>query len=161
MASTNPEIDYVSELLKLRKTYVSAQPQSRLNVIRKRLANNEVGPTKLVTVVSAVEALARSLIIHGNAKTSEAVDRAYAQVKLKDADTLVEDYLRQLGQPKPTDFFVGETWLLFRNAVNFRNLVVHECTYLGQDKYPSLINAGLEVLENLVRLGGLRTARSA
>lgn len=55
----------------------------------------------------------------------------------------------------PAVYFIGDTWQLFGHAVEFRNLVVHESTYLGQDKYPSLVEASEKVLSALIKLGGL------
>ncbi|SBV53152.1 hypothetical protein XBLMG947_3958 [Xanthomonas bromi] len=59
-------IDYAAELQSIRKTYVSVSPRQRLHVIRQRLANPDHAPNLLVTHVSAVEALARSLASHLN-----------------------------------------------------------------------------------------------
>jgi hypothetical protein len=49
---------------------------------------------------------------------------------------------------------------LFGYAVDYRNLLAHECTYLGLDKFPSLIEACEAVLEKLARLGGLNAKRT-
>lgn len=45
--------------------------------------------------------------------------------------------------------------LSFLLAVEFRNLVVHDATYLGGDKFPELIRACAEVLFALATLSGL------
>jgi hypothetical protein len=63
--------------------------------------------------------------------------------------------LRLHGAPSAVERYGDETWQLFGLAHMYRNLVVHECTYLGQDKYPALIAASLRVLEGLVEAGGL------
>jgi len=55
------DIDYVAELLSVRSTYVGMSTRQRLSVIRQRLADHHFGANRLVTSVSAVEALARSL----------------------------------------------------------------------------------------------------
>ncbi len=160
MAIANSQVNYVEELLNLRNVYMLVHPQSRLNVINKRLEQPEIGPTRLVTVISAVEALARSLLIHRKAKTEADLISLYSSAKSKEADSLVVDFLKHCGHQDPALYFTGDTWQLFRHAINFRNLIVHECTYLGQDKYPSLIDAGLEVLSGLVVLGQLRAGRT-
>jgi hypothetical protein len=158
MARANPEINYVEELLQLRRIYVEAAPQSRWNVIAQRLAHTEIGPVRLLTVVSAVEALARSLLMEVQTRGSSNKSRLYERHKSKEPHVLVEHLFVELRLPIPSEHFSEDTWALFRHAVNFRNLVVHECTYLGQDKYPSLIAASEEVLGELVKIGGIRAA---
>ena len=155
MVQARSDIDYVEELLQLRDVYVNVHPQARLGVIRKRLAANEIGPAKLITVVSAVEALARSLMLHRACSRDESPASVYPRFKPKEADQLVEQFLATANIQDPARHFAEDTWQLFRYAVNYRNLLVHECTYLGQDKYPSLIAACDEVLDSLVHLGGL------
>lgn len=68
---------------------------------------------------------------------------------------LVEDALRLYGASPAVELYGDETWQLFELAHRYRNLVVHECTYLGQDKYPALIAASERVLQGLVIAGGL------
>ena len=155
MALANPNINYEAERLKLRSIYVNSSPQSRLKVIRQRLAQPETGPTRLVTIVSGVEALARSLVINAKAKSASEIKTAYSSYRDYGPDVLVEHTLKAYGKKAPSEFFSEDTWPLFREAVNFRNLIVHECTYLGQDKYPSLIQAATEVLQTLAIIGGL------
>lgn len=158
MALRNPHLDYAAELQRLRHTYATAPPQARLNTIVQRLRRPDAGAAQLVTAVSAVEGLARSLAVHAGAKTDTA--SRYAVYKKREAHSLIEEVLRLYRQPPPSAFFRQDTWPLFKSAVNFRNLIVHECTYLGQDKYPSLLQATDEVLTALVKLGRLRAGRT-
>ena len=160
MSIVNPTIDYVAELHRLRETYATVPPQSRYNVILKRLEAEEIGPTRLITVVSAVEALARSIVVHRHRPNNTEALRVYAVQKDKAATTLIEEVLKSYGMGPASTHFSEDTWPLFRHAVNYRNLVVHECTYLGQDKYPSLISASYEVLDELASISGL-TRRQA
>lgn len=155
MATARPDIDYVAERLRLRKIYVTSLPHQRLGVIRKRLAQPEIGATRLVTAISAVEALARSLVVHAKAMDPSLIERTYSAHRDSDPESLVAEFLKLHGCREPREHFTQDTWPLFREAINFRNQVIHECTYLGQDKYPSLIEATLEVLEELVRVAKL------
>ena len=68
----------------------------------------------------------------------------------------MKEVLNRHGHLDPQTYFKEDTWSLFLSAVGFRNLIVHECTYLGQDKYPSLIQASEDILTSLIILGGLR-----
>lgn len=156
MARSNPDIDYAQELLQLRRIYIEAGPQSRWNVIAQRLAHSEIGPVRLLTVVSAVEALARSLLVEIQARGSTERFRVHNRHRSKEPHVLVERLFAEMQMPIPSAHFTEDTWTLFKHSVNFRNLVVHECTYLGQDKYPSLIAACEEVLSELTRIGDIR-----
>ena len=158
MASVNPSVDYKSELASIRETYVLSTPQARLNVIKRRLNELEIGAVKLVTIVSGIEALVRSLIVHLKAQNKTEIQQAYEKHRNQKPELLVEEYLKHYGYNDCSSFYQDDTWILFQYAVNFRNLIVHECTYLGRDKYSSLISACEEVLDSLVKLGKL-TAR--
>jgi uncharacterized protein YutE (UPF0331/DUF86 family) len=155
MTIARPDIDYVQERLTLRKIYVTSSPRQRLGVIRQRLNQPEIGATRLVTCVSSVEALARSLVVHAKAVDHTSVEQIYSAHRDRDPESLVAEYLRLANCEEPRNHFTEDTWPLFREAINFRNQVVHECTYLGQDKYPTLIEATLEILEELIRLANL------
>lgn len=151
-------IDYVADLLKIREMYASLTPRQRLSIIRKRLADHHFGPNRLVTAVSAVEAFARTLAMHrkvkGKAKTE--LTTLYRKYRDRAPKPLVQEYLRAHGINSPAAFFGEDTWRLFGYAVDYRNLLAHECTYLGLDKFPSLIEACDEVLEALIKLGRVR-----
>jgi len=149
------EPDYVAELERIRVAYINSLPRQRLSVIRQRLANPNHGPNTLVTRVSAVEALARSLVMHGSSKAGHPPSSQYGRFRAADPDKLVAFYLEQLRLEKPDQVFGQATWQRFRYAVSYRNLLVHECTYLGQDKYPYLEQACDLILAKLVELAGI------
>lgn len=149
--------DLRRELEALRSTYALSRPSQRLVVLRQRLARAEAesGATRLVTLVSAVEALARSLLVHAPGRPPASAHFRYQQVRLKSPVDLVGDVFRLYASHPPEDRLGKETWGLFELAAQYRNLVVHECTYLGPDKYPRLIAASEQVLEALSEVGGL------
>lgn len=149
-------IDYEAELLSIRQAYICATPRQRLSVIRLRLEDHHFGPNRLVTVVSAVEALARTLALGQKAKTKDGLVNIYPRYKNRAPKSLVKEYLAAKGISEPDTYFGEDTWRLFGYAIEFRNLLAHECTYLGLDKFPSLIDACNEVLESLVKLGKVR-----
>ncbi|MDB5947632.1 MAG: hypothetical protein JWQ33_2658 [Ramlibacter sp.] len=151
------ELNLTQELAHLRTTYAVSSPAARLRVIKQRLtrAEAEAGPSRLVTVVSAVEALARSLVVHSSGRPANTAAMRYTQVRHAGPVELVEEVLRLRGAPAAATYFAGETWTLFELANQYRNLVVHECTYLGHDRYPALISAAEGVFHSLVELAGL------
>ena len=156
MVRAVPGIDYVAELISVRDAYMSATPKQRLSVIRQRLTDHHFGPNRLVTSVSAVEALSRSLAMHEKAVARAQLKSLYGKYKDRDPKTLVREYLKARGVADPTSFFGENTWRLFGYAVDYRNLITHECTYLGLDKFPSLIKACEEILNALAKLGRVR-----
>jgi hypothetical protein len=149
------ELDYIAELEQIRSTYICSLPRQRLHVISQRLENPTHGPNLLVTYVSAVEALARSLAMNGKARTKAELKALYGKYRDREAKSLVTEYLSSQGKTNPADVFGSDTWRKFGYAVSYRNMLVHECTYLGQDKYPHLIEACKVVLDNLAGLAGL------
>jgi hypothetical protein len=62
MVRAAKDIDYSAELHTVRSVYVAMTPSQRLAIIRQRLVDHHFGPNRLVTSVSAVEALARSCL---------------------------------------------------------------------------------------------------
>jgi len=160
MARAAHGIDYVAELAKIRQAYASAMPSQRLAVIRLRLEDHHFGPNRLVTSVSAVEGLARSLALRAKAKTKANMLKLYPRYRDRPPKSLIEEYLRSKGITDLDGFFGDDTWKLFGYAVNYRNLIAHECSYLGLDKFPSLIEACEHVLEKLVQTAGLRGKRT-
>ncbi len=161
MARLAPDIDYSAELQTIRDAYVSATPKQRLSIIRQRLEDHHFGPNRLVTVVSAVEALARSLVMNYRATSKADMKRLYTNFMNLTPKTLVLEYLEVRGITDPTTFFKEDNWQLFGYAIDYRNMLAHECTYLGLDKFPSLIAACEEVLESLVKLGQVREKSSS
>jgi hypothetical protein len=145
------------ELEQLRSSSVVMKPSARLAAVRQRLAKAEVegGATRLVAAVAAVEALARSLVVHAPQRSPATAHLRYQQVRATGALPLVEETLRIYGAPPPTEFFGGDAWDGFEVAQLFRDVIVHECTVPGHDRYPLLIQATERVLEGLVEAGGL------
>lgn len=145
------------ELEQLRTTYATARPAARLAAIRQRVARAamEGGPTRFLTAVSAVETLARSLVVHAPGRPASSAHFRYQQVRFRSLLELVEEALRLHGAAPALEQYGEETWQLFELAHEYRNLVVHECAYPGQDRYPALIAACQRVLEGLVVAGGL------
>lgn len=149
-------IDYEAELLNIRQDYICATPRQRLSIIRQRLEDHHFGPNLLVTAVSAVEALARTLAMSQKAKTKDELSKIYPKYKNRKPKPLITEYLLAKGITEPDAYFGEDTWRLFGYAIDYRNLLAHECTYLGLEKFPSLIDASNEVLNSLVKLGKIR-----
>ena len=148
------EPDYLKELELIRSAYVCSSPRQRLYVVSQRLDNPAHGPNLLVTHVSAVEALARSLAMHAKGRSKAQLKQLYGKYRDREVKSLVAECLANRGHNNPSEFFGADTWRMFGYAVSYRNFLVHECTYLGQDKYPSLIEACQSILNSLSELTG-------
>jgi len=141
----------------LQREYAMATPAARLRVIKQRLASahGEMGSTRLVTMVSAVEALARSLVVHSAGRPASTAEMRHRQFRSTGPVELVEEVLRLRGAGRPLSHFGQETWELFEVGARYRDLIVHECTYVGQDRHPHLIAAAEAVLRELIEVAGL------
>jgi hypothetical protein len=141
----------------LQRSHAVATPSARLRVIKQRLASAhaEMGSTRLVTMVSAVEALARSLVVHAAGRPASTAEMRHKQFRHTGPVELVEEVLRLRGAAPPAQHFGSETWELFEAAARYRDLIVHECTSIGQDRHPYLIAASEAVLRGLIELAGL------
>ena len=141
----------------LQRTYAVATPAARLRAIRQRLASvhGEMAPTRLVTLVAAVEALARSLVVHSFGRPPSTAEMRHRQFRDLGPLELAEEVLRLRGAERAALHFEGDTWSLFETAVQYRDLIVHECTFIGADASAQLISAADDVLRGLITLAGL------
>lgn len=148
-------MDYDAELKQLRKNYIEATPAQRLHIATQRIGNPGHGPNLLVTYVSAIEGLARSLVMHQSGRSKPELSSVYPRYRNKSAEDLISEYLKRRIKSDPASFFGREKWEKMKFAVEYRNVLVHECTYLGQDTYPDLIASCSQVLQQLAELEGL------
>jgi hypothetical protein len=82
----------------------------------------------------------------------------YPKYKRKGAEELIEQFLAAGGLPPANEFFGEDTWGRFHYAVEYRNVLSHECTYLGQDRSPALIESCEAILHKLAAAAGLKVA---
>ena len=143
------EPDYESHLAELRRAYVESTPRQRLHIAQQRLRNPGHHPNTLVAHVSAVEGFSRCLVLHSKATTKAELSAAYAGVQFEGPCSLISTYLVAKGLAEAELFFGADVWRRFNYAVKYRNLLAHECTYLGQDVSPGLVQSCREVLGRL------------
>lgn len=148
-------IDYRQELERIRDAYYRSHPSQRLKTIRSRIESPSAGANQLVIAVSSVEALARTLRAWADPQFESNPTGTYSKYRFAKVGELIQGYLGTKGVPDMESAFGQETWEQFGVSVEFRNLLVHECTGLGQDKYCSLISACELVREKLVALAGV------
>ena len=147
-------IDYEKHLRKLREQYVRSYPGQRLNIAKQRISNPSHGPNLIVTYVSAIEGILRSLVVWNETDSGRPGIATYNKYKRCGVHQLYEKYLQQRGV-KSDVIIAAKKYELVGYAVEYRNLLAHECTYLGQDKYRDLIDACQEFLSRLCFHAGI------
>ena len=146
---------YKAHLIELRKAYIEATPKQRLNIALQRINNPSDGCNMLVAYVSALEGFARCIAMHQAAHSKAELSTIYPTFRKMGAEKLVERYLQKKIKKDAQSYFGRDIWEKIGFALDYRNLIAHECTYLGQDKYPALIRACEHVLRKLAELEGL------
>jgi hypothetical protein len=155
MARKNPDVDYEYSLDVLRDLYVASSPKQRLTVIEQRLGYKDSCPNNLVNAVSAVEGFSRMLVTKLLEQKGDDLASTYKKYRFKNPIELIEKVM-EIESISDLDAYFGEdTWELLKFAVNYRNLIVHECTYVGQDKAPSMIQACHDALVKLTPIAGI------
>lgn len=149
-------IDYAKHLEDLRKLYVNATVSQRFNIARQRMENPGHDPNRIIAYVSAVEGVARSLVMHEiRSNTSEEIIALYKKYRNRKPVEMIVKYLQLRNLPDPNQYFGKEYWDKFLFAIEYRNLLAHECTYLAQDISPPLIDACTRILSRLAESKGL------
>jgi hypothetical protein len=148
------EQEIETRLSDLRRVYIESIPEQRLHIADQRIANPNHEPNLLITHVSAVEGFARSVAMHLHAQSKEELSEIYPRYKLRSPENLVTEVVKAKANTTPAELLGASDWKMFLYAVEFRHLLVHECTYLGQDITPDLIDACTKVLDAIVALDG-------
>ena len=146
--------DYEKHLTELRETYYRLFPTQRVKIAKQRIGNPSHGPNLIVTYVSAIEGILRSLVVWRETVSGRPEIATYNKYKRCGVRQLYEKYLQQ-HEVKSDAIVAAEKYKLVGYAVEYRNLLAHECTYLGQDKYPDLIAACQEFLSGLCAHAGI------
>ena len=92
------EPDYIAELEQIRTAYVCSLPSQRLHIIAQRLENPAHGPNLLVTHVSAIEALARSLAMHAKGQSKAQLKKLYSQYRDREVQSIRSHWTKCLAQ---------------------------------------------------------------
>jgi hypothetical protein len=150
----HPQQDHPDEL---ERAYAVATPAARFRAIRQRLASvhADTGATRLVTMVAAVEALSRSLVVHSFGRPASTAAMRHKQFRDTGPIDLVQEVLRLRGAPPAAEQFADGCWDAFAVAVRYRDLIVHECTHVAPDRLAPLAAAAESVLRGLVERAGL------
>lgn len=153
-------MDLKREVEKLRENYVSSRPHARLKLIDESIQEPAALPNKLVTRVAAIEGLIRSLLMSTHASSKAELWEIYPKFRTKKVQAMIRAYLKRKGRKPPGEEFGKESWDTFEIAVEYRNLLVHECIFLGKRKYDPLENACETVYEKLVKISKIQRKKA-
>lgn len=131
----------------LRRQYIKASPSSRWSIIEQRLSYPDARPNLLIARVAAVEALARSIALHSNNSTPTESD--YKVLKHKRCKELLERVALVKSGIHADQVFGIDDLENLQCAEKYRDLLVHECTFLGQGYSADLISACDRIIERL------------
>lgn len=145
-------MNYKEHLNKLRDLYIKATPRQRIRVAEDRIKYPSCGPNRLIQTVSAVEGLARTIAIYQRSKTKNDLKKEYKNLKLLGPVKLIEDHICPKIKKTPTTLLGKDTWDKFKYANKYRNLLIHECTFLRQDVSSKMIKVAENTFEKLREL---------
>ena len=138
----------------LRDLYVKATPRQRYRVAMDRIEHPELGPSLLVNVISALEGFARTVAVHALAARGDTVQSAYARLRNVGPIALLDEHICPAYGIAPDTAFGSDAWGKLPDAVEFRNLLIHEATYLYGGTCNSLISAARHILTKLAEMSG-------
>jgi hypothetical protein len=133
--------DYAQHIKELREWYITASKEQRVGVARDRMEDPCCRPNILITSVSAIEGAARAIVLEQQSAKGKSVQSTYKKVKWEDPVALIEKWICQEIQKTPEELFSKDCWEEFKWAVEYRNLLIHECTFLSQSYSIPLIKA--------------------
>ena len=134
--------DYNEHLEDLRRRYCEAFPKQRIGIASQRIdaGGSDGDPGLIVTYVSVIEGLLRSFVIWNETPTGRPTEKTYKKYKRTTPMKLFEKYLEQK-DAEAAAIATPDDIALVEYAVEYRNLLAHECTYLGGDTSKPLIDA--------------------
>lgn len=144
--------EFEDHLLELRHLYKEATFKQRYHVACQRIETPDCWPNQLCNHVSALEGVARALAMDYLIKTGSGLDEAYAQVAYKPVTQIIEQVICRKAKKTPQEL-LRDRWEDLQYAEKYRNLLIHESTFLRQDYAARLVDACKEVMKILSEMG--------
>ena len=146
--------EMLKRLQTLRRSYTRQTLHQRLKVIEDRLKSSRCGPNLLVANVSALEALARYVLVNHRFQAEEADLRKLYQ---EEKDTNAHDLLKKLVRGRVVE--IEPSQLDEINVANkYRNFLIHECSFVRQDYSRRLIKAVKATIKSLKKFASTGSA---
>lgn len=140
----------------LRQLYVQGNLRQRYAVAASRIDNPDDGPNQVVAAVAALEGFARAIAVKALRNNGTSLEAAYEKVRWAKPIDLVEKHALPALGTTANDAFGAEHWELLPAAIDFRNLLVHEATYLHGGMCQKLVDATVHVFDRLAELSGAK-----
>ena len=144
--------DYQTHIDGLRAVYAAARPWQRAEIARQRMADPMLDTNQLITCVSAVEALARSLAVEARVKGGEKPEDAYTALRFKNAEELLEQVVAPAHETTMGALVEHDNWTEFKWAVQYRNLLIHEGASLREGYTNRLLSATRSVFSAIDKI---------
>ena len=138
----------------LRAMYVTGTLRQRYRIATSRIDNPHLGPSVLVNAVSALEGFARAVAVRKRAAAGHTLQEAYATLRYEGPVELLRDHVCPAFGVDPATQFGVDAWSQIPEAVEFRNLLVHEATFLHGGTCKRLIAATRQCLDRLAQMAG-------
>lgn len=131
----------------LRELYVNSTLNQRYRVALERRRNPDHGPNVLVNAVAALEGFTRAAVIQDLIGAGKTTQEAYACTRWLNPSDLLKDFLLPSLDISGEEAFGRESWERLALAMQFRNLLVHEATYLHGGTCRVLVDTVDEVFD--------------
>lgn len=138
----------------LRQLYVQANLRQRYSVACDWLGHPSLGPLQVVAAVAALEGFSRAVAVKNSVDGGANLESAYLALKWKTPVELVEKYVLPAFDLEVTALDHND-WQLLQAAIDYRNLLVHEATYLNGASCQELRDAVVRVLGHIARVVGI------
>ena len=139
----------------LREIYMKGTLRQRYSIAKQRLSDPAVEPNRVVTAVAALEGFSRAVAVSIAVDRGKAVEVAYQELRwTKPIDLLRLYIIPALGVHEHRLGTEGE-WATLEAAVEFRNLLVHEATFLHGGTARQLEQCATAFFERLAELSGV------
>ena len=135
---------YQAHTKEMRKTLTAFAARSRLGQIEHRLKNVGELPFALINNVSVIEALLRTVVMDREAAkhgmpASERFDKLYPVYKREGFADLLDKFLAHRSIPR-SELVSDDDYELIKLAIEYRNLIIHECTLLNPPTFYDLVD---------------------
>lgn len=141
--------DYDEHIKITRDGYINATVKQRYKVIEGKLNNPLLKSSELVSIVSGIEGLSRSMLLEK--LTNESGKSRIAEYTKTVRNMGPAELIREYIMPDSCEDVFGEfEWKIFNSAISYRNLIVHEATTLRQSYSKQLLEISYHIYDKLI-----------
>ena len=139
----------------LRALYLNGTLRQRFRIAAQRVDRSTIGhPSTLVNAVSALEGFARAVAIKALLNSGTSLDEAYAYLRDVGPRDLITKHVCPAYGASPEHAFGAVAWRHIPEAIEFRNLLIHEATFLNGGTCKRLTLSALACFDKLGALAG-------